>query len=235
MLYLGTTGTLSAKSILLSAKQNEFLQAYDSLQKGGLYYGDHLKNYVLYPYLEYEQIKQNLKKTSNQALVEFINRNQQSWLADDLRSKLLVRYAKKKNWHGVKKYYKKDISGITAKCVGLEANARTSSGANQKNTLNQAMKIWLSGKDRPKNCNGLFSLLKQHRLINDQSAWKRIALAMDNGKTSLTKHLAKHTNDKALVSLWAKLRGSPNKHLKNKLLKKDNARTRLIIVYGIKR
>ncbi len=232
---ISITGIATAKSNSYTAKQNEFLQAYQTLNKGGLYYGNNLQDYILYPYLDYERIKQNLKKTNDNALIGFINNNQRSWMADDLRSELMSRFAQKKNWREVLRHHNDNISGYRAKCLGIEAKARTSTGNNKKKFLNQGLEIWLSGNPRPEVCTGLFNLLKQHKLVNDRTAWQRIALAMDKGKTRLAKNLSKHTNNKSLVSLWTKLRKNPSKHLNNSLLKKNDARTNQVIVYGIKR
>ena len=216
-------------------QQNEFLQAYEVLHKGGFYDSSHLSGYILKPYLDYERIKQNLKRSSDQTLIDFIQQNPRSLLAENINSDLLVRYAKQGKWRSVLKFYREGQGGIKAKCSGLEAKIRTTNGNNLKTALNQSMQLWLSGNSRPNNCNSLFSLLRQKSLINDAKAWQRITLAMKAGKTSLSKSLAKYTNNPSLVSLWIKLRSKPAKHLQNKQLKKKNARSRQVITYGIKR
>jgi len=226
---------LSATQASANTQRNEFQQAYQILHKGGLYDTSHLNNYILQPYLDYERLKRNLRKSSNQSLISFIKRNQQTWLAEDLTTDLLERFSKQKKWRSILRFYKANQGGNKAKCYGLEAKIRTSTGNNLKTALNKSMKLWLSGNRRPKNCNSLFSLLKQKGLITDSKAWQRITLAMNKGKTSLAKDIAKHSQYRSLVSLWVKVRKKPSKHLKNKQLKKNNARTRHVIAYGIKR
>ncbi len=230
LIFISAFQTTQAKT-----QRDDFLQAYKILHKGGFYDSSHLRGYILQPYLEYERIKQNIKRTSDRTLINFVKRNQQSWLAEDLNTVLLERFAKQKKWKSILAFYKKDQGGNKAECHKLDAQIRTTSGQQKKLALNNAMKLWLSGNRRPKNCNSLFSLLKRNGRITDEMAWKRITLAMKKGKTSLSKDLAKHLKERSLVSLWVKLRKKPTKTLKHKRLKKKDARSRQLIAYGIKR
>ncbi len=218
-----------------ASQQDDFLQAYDILHKGGFYDSSHLRGYLLQPYLDYERIKKRLKKTSDHSLINFIKSNQQSWLAEDLNTDLLERFAKRKDWKSIRTFYIKDQGGNKAKCHGLDAIIRSSSGQQQKLAIDDAMTLWLSGNRRPKNCNSLFALLKNKGRITDQKAWERITLAMEKGKTSLSKDLAKHLNERSLVSLWVKVRKKPSKTLKHNRLRQTDPRSRQIIAYGIKR
>ena len=227
--------SVSNLSAYNQADRENFLEAYDILHKGGFYDSSHLRGYILQPYLDYERIKQNLKRSSDQTLIQFIQNNRPSLLADKLTSDLLVRLSKQGQWRTILSYYREGKGGNKAKCAGLEAQIRTSHGNGQKNAINKAMKLWLSGSSRPKNCNSLFSLLRQKGQINDSNSWERIRLAMDKGKTSLSKSLSKYTRSQPLVSLWAKLRKKPSKYLGNRLLKNKDIRTRQVIAYGIKR
>ncbi|MEH6455076.1 MAG: transglycosylase SLT domain-containing protein [Cocleimonas sp.] len=211
---------------------NEFLNAYEALSKGRFYGSDHLKGYILHPYLEHERLKKHLKKTNNNALIDFINRNRNNWLGSDINTELLQRLAKQKQWGNVLKFYQRGQGGVKAKCVGLEAQLRTR--PSQK-LQNEALILWKSSNSRPKVCDPLFSLLKQKGLLTDQIAWERVTLAMNKGKTSLARSISKNLLEPSLVSLWVNLRKNPSKHLSNKRLRKNDARSRQLIAYGIKR
>ncbi|MGK0273568.1 MAG: soluble lytic murein transglycosylase, partial [Cocleimonas sp.] len=60
-------------------------------------------------------------------------------------------------------------------------------------------------------------------------------LAMNKGKTSLSRSLSKHLLEPSLVSLWVNIRKNPSKNLNNKRLVKNEVRSRQILAYGIKR
>ncbi len=217
------------------ADREEFLQAYKILHAGGLYDASHLKGYLLYPYLGYERIKRNLKKTSDQAIKNYIKKYPDTWLADDLRTELLVRFSSQKKWQAILDSYQEGVGGNKAKCAVLEAKIRRMKDSQLILAINQATNLWLSGNRRPKNCNTLFSLLQEKGFIDDELVWKRIGLAINKGATSLAKSLSKYTQDKKLVSLWIKARRKPEKTLKNRRLKKKNKHTREVIAYAIKR
>jgi len=215
-----------------SQQANQFLTAYKALSKGNLYDSNHLKTYILHPYLEYERLKNNLRKSSNGALIGFINQNRNNWMGSDINTELLQRLAKQKQWGNILKYYQKGNGGNKAKCIGLEAQLRTRPS---QVLLNDALAVWKSANRRPKVCNPLFSLLRQKGLITDQLVWERISLAMNKGRTSLSRDLSRHLSEPSLVALWVNLRKNPRKHLNNKRLKQNDTRSRQLIAYGIKR
>jgi len=148
-----------------NAQANEFIKAYDALSKGKFYESDHLKGYILHPYLEYERIKNNLNKTADKTLISFVNQNRDNWLGSDINTELLQRFAKQNKWGNVLKYYQKGKGGNKAKCIGIEAQLRTRPS---QALLNESLKLWKSGNRRPKVCNPLFSLLKQNNARNRQ-------------------------------------------------------------------
>ncbi len=215
-----------------SGPQIEFLQAYKTLHKGRLYESDHLKGYLLHPYLEYERLKNNIKTSSTGSLVEFINHNQETWLGEDIRTELLIRLSEQKKWGQILKYYVKGQGGNKAKCIGLEALLRTKPS---QTLFKEALQLWKSGSSRPNVCNSLFKLLEQKAIINDTQAWERITLAMEKGNTSLARSLSKHLLEPSLVTLWINLRKKPDSYLKNERLTRNDPRSKQLITYGIRR
>ena len=137
-----------------SQQANEFLIAYEALSKGRYYDSNHLKGYILHPYLEYERLKNNLKKSNDRSLIDFINRNRNNWLGSDINTELLQRLAKNNQWGNVLKFYQKGNGGIKAKCLGLEAQLRTRPS---QVLLNEALTLWKSPNSRPKVCDPLFA------------------------------------------------------------------------------
>lgn len=217
------------------ADREEFLQAYKILHAKGVYGNSYLKGYALYPYLDYERIKRNLRRTSDQTLINFIKNNPDSWLSDDLRAELLVRFHSQKKWNDILDFYKENTGGNKAKCASLEAKIYLYQDDDLITALNDASKLWLSGYNRPKNCNSLFSLLRKKGFIDDELVWQRIGLAINKGSTSLARAISKYTQDKKLALLWVRTRNRPTKTLKNKQFRKHNKRTRQVIGYAIKR
>ena len=226
---------LNSVSANNQSQRKDFLQAYEILNKGGLFDSSHLQEYMLQPYLDYERIKQHLKQTSDQTIINFIKRHEQTWLADNLRTEILVRFAKQRKWNAVLDFHDENKGGNKAKCAILEAKIHTYQDDDLLITVDESINFWLSGSSRPNNCNSFFSLLRKKGFIDETLTWQRIALAMDKGATSLAKSLARRTSNKALVSTWIYARNKPAKALRSKRLKKDNQQTRQVIAYAIKR
>jgi soluble lytic murein transglycosylase len=220
----------------LDTQRKDFIEAYNILHKGGAYSGSHLKDYVLASYLDFERINQHLKRTSDQALDEFIRANPKSYLANKLMVERLTRLSKQQKWQNIITLADKiEGGGSKAKCPLLSAQINTLDGKSKQVALLAAKRYWLKGKAASKSCNTLIDLLHKNQLIDDNDLWQRLSKAMDKGKTRLAKSLAKNTKHQKLVTLWAKIRKKPSKYLNHKLLQKNNQKTRHLMTYAIKR
>ena len=193
-----------------------------------------LKNYSLYPYLEYQQIANNLSSTSTQSIETFILNNADSPLSIKLRDSLMERYNKEGQWGQTFTLFQGENTSIKARC--LHTQARIELG-DTKSALVDGKKLWLSGRDRPKQCDGLFRLLAGNQQLSRDDYWERITLAMDRGATSLSKSLSKKLGkrDRALVNVWVQARSNPERALRKAILGDDTAHSRDVIAYAIKR
>lgn len=254
------TDTLYLATGQLSKQQRDFLQSYETLKKGEIVDPEilnGLKNYPLYPYLDYIRIKRRINSVSEQTLERFIRRHPNSYLADRLMLVWLSRKILRQQWQSVIDFHRPGKGGITAECYFLEAKIQLAlrhKHPELKQHLTDAKTLWLSGKRRPSACNSLFKLLKQKGWLDDEAYWNRIGRVIAVGNTRLARELAKHTNDqtKELVHLWIKLRKEPLKYLDDELLKAVHSteektpqasiavkqleeRKKELIVYGLKR
>lgn len=246
VLLIGVLAFSKPANAELNKQQQNFIDTYKALKEGKVIDNAGLEDYILYPYLEYQRIQQNIKLTSDKTLQDFIKRFGNTHLAEKLWTVLLGRMAKRKQWQDIVEYYKKETGGITAKCYFLQAQIELTL-VNDKSELgeklNEAKKLWLSGRRRPAACNPLFKLLKQKGRINKDTYWRRISMVMEKGNTRLARELGKYLDkeDRKKVNLWIKLRKNPEKFLKDDLLKPKSKQTlanfhsREIIAYGIKR
>ena len=214
--------------------REQFKSIYSKLKAGKSANIAELKDYSLYPYLEYQQIVNNLSGTSTQSLEAFIMNNADSPLSKKLSESLMERYNDERQWGQTFTLYNEDNDSIKARC--LHAQARIELG-DTKNALIEGKKIWLSGRDRPKQCDGLFKLLANNKQLSTEDYWERISLAMDRGATSLSKSLARRLSkrDQALVNVWVQARSRPETALRKAILGDDTAHSRDVVAYAIKR
>ena len=226
---------------LSELKRGLFKDAIAALESGDLDNFATLKaqstDYILYPYLEYYDIRNRLSSTSDDELMAFINTYDTTPLSYRLRTQWLYRLAEDKRWDQYLKVYKGQ-GGAKLECAHLEARLSTDkSKSTLKAVLRATKKIWLTDKKTPAECELVFSKLENSDLLTGKLIWDRIALAMKKGNTKLAKQLSKKlsSRDRKKVDLWIKVHKNPKKYLTSKSLRTKGLVNRKIIVHGIKR
>ena len=192
-----------------------------------------LRNYKLYPYLEYQLISKRPSVYSTQVLEQFVRDNSDSPLSKNMSEILMSRYNDEKQWGQTFTLFQ---TGDSLKAECLQLRARIELGDKQ-NAFVDGKKIWMSGRDRPKQCDPLFKHLADNGQLSAEDRWQRIKLAMNRGATSLAKSLSSRLNsrDRALVTTWIGARNNPRDSLKKATLNRDSAHARDVVEYAIKR
>ncbi|RVU85509.1 hypothetical protein EOL70_06055 [Leucothrix sargassi] len=192
-----------------------------------------LRNYSLYPYLEYQLISKRPSIYSTQTLEQFVRDNSDSPLSKQMSELLMARYNDEGQWGQTFTLFQEGDS-LKAECLQLRARVEL---GDKQNALVDGKKIWLSGRDRPKQCDPLFKHLVDNGRISQEDYWTRIGLAMDRGATSLASSLSKRLNsrDRALANVWIGARKNPRDSLKKSALKRDSKNARDVVAYAIKR
>jgi len=225
----------------LTGKRNDFIQAIAALENGQ--YGKFLslkqrnQDYLLYPYLEYYDLRQRLSTADKLEVVSFIDKYKDTLLSDRIKTKWLYELGKQSHWREFSKYYNGQAA-VTLKCYHLRAKLilESSKKANSK-ALEEAKSLWLSGNTQPKECIPLFKKLYASSLITSDIIWERIELSMQKGNTEIADHLAKKLSnkDRKSVVLWRSVYKNPTKNIDLKRLKKNTLINRKIISHAIKR
>jgi len=225
----------------LKRQRDLYLDAMAALDKGDLAAFDTLrdenKNYVLYPYLAYYDLRNRLSSATDDEINDFMERYQHTPLSYRVRTQWLYRLAEDERWDTYLSVYRQQ-GGAKLRCSYFRATLHTDRSARTlKKVLKQVEKIWLVGKKQPKECDPLFERLTKSSLMTSQLIWKRIELAMKAGNTALATELATAfgRRDKKAVSRWVSVHENPEKGLKAKGLKKNTLVTRKIVLHGIKR
>ena len=235
IILLCLTLFLSTLSHAKTANENvDFKSIYSQLKAGKNPDYSQFKNYILYPYMEYEYLVHNLSNTSTNTMQRFIDRYADSPLSTKIQTHLVKRFNDREQWDKTYLQFQAKPQSLKARCLHLEARLEL---GDEHNALPEAKKIWMSGRDRPKQCDPLFKKLKQHKQLSKEDYWKRIGLAIDRGATSLAKNLSGELSkrDQLLTKTWITARTKPEKALKHRTLKKDNTHTRDVVAYALKR
>lgn len=229
------------ESNLIELKRGLFKDAVSALEAGELDNFAALKaqstDYILYPYLEYYDLRNRLSSSSDDELIQFIDTYDTMPLSYRLRTQWLYRLAEDKRWDQYLKVYKGQ-GGAKLECAHLEARLSTDKSTEVlKSVIRATKKLWLTGKKAPAECDNVFEKFEKSKLLTGKVIWDRVALAMKEGNSKLANELSKKlsSRDRKKVDLWIKVHKNPRKYLTSKTLRKRDLVNRKIIVHGIKR
>lgn len=214
-----------------------FLEANAALKKG--HYrtftrlSKKIKTYPLYGYLQYDYLRKRLNRVSERRVSDFITTYDDSPISSRMRQKLLHKLARKKQWKTFLTYYQKSRS---TKLQCHNARALYQSGQIKK-ANKEAKLLWYVGKSQPSACDEVFRRWAKHGGMTRDDLWARVELAMNKGKISLVKFLAKRMNksDRNWIARWQKMRRKPAENLARKIYQKDSVIANQIARYGVKR
>jgi len=232
-LAITTNGVYADK---IDRQRGQFEVAYKKIKQGKKVKISHLKDYPLYPYLEYEKIRRHLKSTSDKTLLSFIDNYKNTPMADVLWSHWLGRLAKKKQWHQVVSFYSPLAANTSAQCHYYEALIHAGNKESANTALEDAGKLWMTAKSRPKACNSLFAELKKRRYLTKDKYWQRIELAVDKGNSKLARSLIKHLPDdeQKIAGQYVVSHRNPQRALKSKYIG-GGKYSRKVIAHAVKR
>lgn len=219
------------------ALREQFKQAYQAMAAGQVGKAEQLaaglEYYPLYPYLRYEYLHRRLHRVKSEQVREFLAANEHSVVGDRLRTKWLQHLARRQRWQTFIEDYRPQ-SDTKLQCTHLLARIKT--GATE-GIAQDALRLWLVGESQPEECDPAFKLLYASPLMNAERVWQRIRLAMEAGETRLALWLAGKLppNEQRLVRCWYDARRNPAAALRLGALREDNANTREIVAYAIKR
>ncbi|ENT3298450.1 murein transglycosylase [Enterobacter asburiae] len=146
-----------------------------------------LKDYPLYPYLEYRQITDDLMNQPTVTVNNFIQANPTLPPARNLQSRFVNELARREDWRGLLAFSPEKPNATEAQCNYYYAKWAT---GRQEEAWAGAKELWLTGKNQPNACDSLFSAWRASGKQDPLSYLERIRLAMKAGNTRLVTTLA---------------------------------------------
>ena len=147
-----------------------------------------LKDYPLYPYLEYRQLSQHLDQETGLAVNDFIKRYPTLPPVRTLASRFVNELARREDWRGLLVFSPEEPTPVAARCNWYYAKWAT---GQQQVAWEGAKKIWLRGTALPSTCDKLFNVWQAAGEQTPIATLERIRLAMVAGNGSLVNYLAK--------------------------------------------
>lgn len=146
-----------------------------------------LKDYPLYPYLEYRQITDDLQNLPAVTVSNFIRANPTLPPARTLQSRFVNELARREDWRGLLAFSPEKPAATEAQCNFYYAKWNTGQA---QEAWEGAKTLWLSGKSQPNACDKLFGAWRASGQQDPLAYLERIRLAMQAGNTGLVKVLA---------------------------------------------
>ncbi|MCK7452877.1 murein transglycosylase [Enterobacter chengduensis] len=146
-----------------------------------------LKDYPLYPYLEYRQITDDLMNQPTVTVNNFIQANPTLPPARNLQSRFVNELARREDWRGLLAFSPEKPNTTEAQCNYYYAKWAT---GQQEEAWVGAKELWLTGKNQPNACDSLFGAWRASGKQDPLSYLERIRLAMKAGNTRLVTTLA---------------------------------------------
>lgn len=147
-----------------------------------------LKDYPLYPYLEYRQITDNLDIISPVVVTEFVSKYPTLPPAKALPSLFVNELAKREEWQNLLTFSPNPPNPKAARCNYYYAKWAT--GDTQTAWIG-AKEAWLNGTSMPSSCDPLFDEWQKTGQLTPELVLERIDFAIKKGNTGLAAYLAR--------------------------------------------
>lgn len=166
-----------------------------------------LKDYPLYPYLQYQWMLKNLEQTKQ--ITAFIKKYKKTRYSGLLTYRWQVYLAKNKHYATFLKNYQ-PTKNTKLQCFYFFAKYKTGL---KKEALLGAKKIWVVGKSQPDECDAIFNVLKKSSYFTKELVWKRFRAALSKGNVRLAKYIkrAMSKKDQRIARYWLTIHSNPKK------------------------
>jgi soluble lytic murein transglycosylase len=181
--------TTPAKAAQANGPAEAFLQARDAVRAGDsgrlARLAPQLKGYPLEPYLEYWQLSYRIEDRGSEEIRGFLERNEGSLLAEQLRGAWLRALARKSQWELFREQYSRLVNvDADLACYALLARWR---GSNEAAALEEVKPYWLSPRDVPEGCAPLAQQLVSSGAYGSEQIWQRFRVLTEAGRLPAAK------------------------------------------------
>lgn len=193
--------------------RTRFLAAEQALARGQrmtfLRLEQALRNYPLYPYLRYADLRQRLSRASDRELEGFLGAYADTPLSPRLRAAWLRSLARQQRWGRFLAVYRPQLADDTLRC--RHAQALLAQRGLDAQTAEAIRSLWLTGHSMPAQCDTVFSAWRRQGGLDHDMVWTRIHLAMQAGQTGLARYLGRYLEpgDRGWLDLWRRVRREP--------------------------
>ncbi|WBA11201.1 murein transglycosylase [Salinivibrio kushneri] len=174
----------------MTPAQRQYEAAIDAIERGELRQFRRLKaklrDYPLYPYLDYRDFTRNLSEKSPTSVTNFIQRYTTMPFANSLRADYLTLLANRKDWDTLVAFQPDVPRGERYQCQYYYAHSQA---GNRALARSGAKSLYLSGQSVDSACDPLFDYLSEQKQLNGDLILRRMLLTFEGRNRSLMHYL----------------------------------------------
>jgi soluble lytic murein transglycosylase len=196
---------------------------------------DGLNGYALQPYLDYEFLKDRIATTPASKLHDFLERNPEAVVSDQLRKKWLKLLTERGDWNTFLAEFRDIEPDNELNCVRLMHLIKVSK--EQSGLMNEAGKLWLTGSRLPAACEPVFEAWRKAGHMTADMVWARIQIAMEKRNLTLAEGLGRYLepSERVWVQRWLAMHRQPQQELLHLRYPVETPVARSIIRHGVVR
>jgi len=231
--------TSSPTSLNAEQQRQDYLLALDALKAKDFTQFTKLlereKDYLLYGYLQYEYLKDQIPLTPAATLHKFLDENKPAPISDMLRRKWLRYLAERGDWDTFLQEYPPVEEDTELRCYHSEHLLRA--GKDQATLAAEIEQLWLNDGNQPAACEPVFTAWHKAGQLSGEMVWTRIKLAMERHNLSLASSLAKYlpANERIWLERWLAMHREPMKELRNLDYPVETPVAKMVIRHGVMR
>jgi soluble lytic murein transglycosylase len=174
-----------AKAHLANDRPNHYRQAKTDLA-----------DYPLIQYLDYYQLRRNIRRISQSDVTAFQQSYSETHLTDRLLQSWLLELARRNAWQELVDQYQPSYH-TELRCYYLDALHRT---GQHERALQAVPELWLATTSQPKACDPIFKVWIDADRLTERIAWERMRRALTANEAALARYLQRFLNGS--VARW---------------------------------
>lgn len=218
-------------------QREQFSQAWNAASRGERVLFEQLmpglQTYLLYPYLQYEDLRFRRGRANDEEMSEFLNAHADWAFTAGLQKAWLRALGKRQKWDSLIRHAP-GSADTEVECY--LAQARIQRGLTE-GLLAEARTLWAVGKSQPDACDPVFSWLQKQGGITSGLAWERISAAMEARQPRLTLYLERFLaeDQRVWAERWQQQDRTGYRRLNQAAKWGDHEKGRDITSYGLRR
>ena len=193
-----------------------------------------LRNYALYPYLEYIEYAYRASRKTEEEMLAFAERYRDAPFLEDIFRHWLTYLAKRGQWSTFLEHYHRVTPTRELACqYGMALHK----AGRKRAMMRTASDLWVVGFSQPNECDALFKVWRDNKGLTHELAWRRYFLASQSNRPKLAAYLMRFlsSSDRQHALNLRLVRSKPATVARTRSFSEDDPKNREIILEGVRR